>query len=426
MFKKILSSAILFFSLLNNCVFADSSNWYDNFLFHDPSFNFELIRTLGYAYSGGADLGESVSTAKEIQDGNDFSWYEHWLKTADRLYDTAEKMQSNNHIISARGAYFRACNYYRSAGFYMDAPEYRDQSKSDYKKSKDSFLKAIKSLPYIQTIQIPYEKTTLPGYLLRSAQKNAPLLIVHTGFDGTAEELYFEAGLAAHERGYNVILFEGPGQGSVLREQHLPFRYDWEKVVSPVIDYAMTLDNIDKNKIALLGISMGGYLAPRAAAFDDRIKACIANPGLYDFGENIYKHLPPELLKLLAQNPAEFNNQIYAIMKKDPMLSWFFNHSLWVFDAKSPADVMQIVKQYSLVKVADKIKCPVLVIASDEDSFDKNSVQAKKLYDAIKSPKTFLKFTPHEAAQAHCQMGAIAISNEYILNWLDDTFGLNK
>jgi len=401
---------------------SPSTNWYDNFLFQDKSFIFEFIRTAGYAYSGGADLGESIATAKSIKDGDINSWYQQWLKTGDRIYNLAQKMQTHHHITSAREAYLRASNYYRTAGFYMDAVHNRDKSINVYKKSKESFLKSIADLTLVTPIKIPYEGTTLPGYSIHSSLENAPVLIIQTGFDGTAEELYLEAGLAAARRGYNVILFEGPGQGSVLRQQHLPFRYDWEKVVTPVVDYVMTLENVDKNKIALMGISMGGYFAPRAAAFDKRIKALIANPGLYDFAENTYRHLPPALVELLKTNPEEFNKQITSLTQKDSTASWFFDHALWVFNVKTPAEVMQHIAPYTLKDVASKIQCPTLIVASDEDDFDKNSYQAKKLFAAIKAPKTLLKFTPEETAQAHCQMGAIAISNEKILDWLDDTF----
>jgi dipeptidyl aminopeptidase/acylaminoacyl peptidase len=97
------------------------------------------------------------------------------------------------------------------------------------------------------------------------------------------EELYTSAAAPALERGYNCLTFEGPGQGEVIRKQKFPFRYDWEKVVTPVIDYALTRDSdIDPSQIALMGISIGGYLAARAAAYEHRISACVLYDGVYD------------------------------------------------------------------------------------------------------------------------------------------------
>ncbi|KKK72188.1 hypothetical protein LCGC14_2906400, partial [marine sediment metagenome] len=268
-------------------------------------------------------------------------------------------------------------------------------------------------------ITIPYEKTTLPGYFVKGKTnlEKPPLLIIHTGFDGTGEELYFEIAYFAEKRGYNCLIFEGPGQGAVIRLQNIPFRYDWEKVVTPVVDYAITRNGVDSNKIALIGISMGGYLAARAVAFEHRIKACIADGGIFDFSEDRYKSMPKELIELLKTDKAKFNEYIGEVMEKDVTARWFFNNGMMVFGVHSPADVMLTIRKYTLKDVVQYIKADMLIIDSESDYTLKG--QAKKLYDNLKSPKDFYLFTKDQSAQAHCQMGAIAISNEVIFNWLD-------
>lgn len=423
-FLILIIAAIVIPSIVLSLQQKQQPNWYDNLIFKNENFSFQLTRTLGYTYSGGADVGEVLKTARAIKPGNIDDWYAQWLKTANRIYHFAETSKREGHIVSAREAYFRASNYYRTAGFYMESKDKFNKSISSWKLSRKSFLKAIASLPYIKVVNIPYQKTWLPGYFIKSPKKNAPLLIVHTGYDGTAEELYFEAGVAAHKRGYNVLLFEGPGQGGVLRVQKLPFRADWEKVVTPVINFALKLPEIDKNKIALLGISFGGYLAPRACAFDHRINACIANGGIYSIVESFYKRIPAKVIPMISAEPEAFNKTIYKIMQKDSQAQFFFNHGIRAFGAKSPADFMLKLKQYNLKNVAKNIKCPTLILDSESDIFLKG--EAKKLYNALNAPKTYYLFTKRQAAQAHVQVGAIAISNEVIFNWLDKVFKREK
>ncbi len=394
-------------------------NWYDGFIFKNPSMSYELIRTFGYSVSRAADIGEVISTARGIKDGDIYSWKNEWLATADRINALASQFEGLDQKVSVKEACFRASNYYRTACFFLDAKKDRTDSLAIWQKSVDMFRKGIASDSSISTVRIPYGKTTLPGYLIKSKTPNAPLIIIQTGFDGTAEELYFEAGMAAQQRGYNVLLFEGPGQGEVIKKQDLPFRYDWEKVVTPVVDFAMQLDFIDQKKVALLGISMGGYLAARAAAFEHRLAACILNGGIFDFSENLYQSMPPEVVGMLKGNPTGFNQAIASEMAKSVNTNWFFNNAMWTMHVDTPADVMKTLKQYSLRGVIQKIKCPTLVVDSEGDIFLKG--QPQKVYDQLKSPKMLLKFSSETTAQAHCQMGAIMISNESVFAWLDKT-----
>lgn len=419
---KICGIAATIILLIYSCFTLASTptNWYDNLVFKNPTLVFEMIRVLGQTAYGGADIGEVLQTATAMKPNDIYSWYQQWLNTANRIYKIAETAQKNGHTASSREAYFRASSYYRAAGFFMDAK--KDQAKSIimWKMSRESFLKAIASLPYIKFIQIPYEHTTLDGYLIKSPKTNAPLLIIHTGFDGTMEELYFNIAIAARERGFNVLLFEGPGQGGALRTKNLYFRPDWENVLTPVIDFVEKLPNINTKKIALLGISMGGYLAPRACSSEHRITACIADEGLYDFSASVYQKLPTEVTKYIATQPKTFNQILFGIMQKNLFIAWFFNHGMWALDAKTPTDFMQKIREYSLEGITKNIKCPTLIIGREAD--DNLKSDSKKLYDLIQAPKTYYEFTSAQAAQAHVQAGAQMISNQVILDWLCKIF----
>ena len=252
-------------------------------VFHDPTFSLQLLRTIDKTYNKVADIGECLSTAYRIKEGDFESWHIEWLKTAKRVHEYAEDCLARGHKVSAREAYLRASNYYRAAEFLLIEPE-DPRVQTTWSNSKECFGKAARLFsPSFEPIEIPYDGTTLPGYFyrtndhnsVRGARTSRPTIIVHGGFDSTLEELYASAAPAL-DRDYNCLTFEGPGQGGVIRKQKIPFRYDWEKVVTPVMDYALSRKEIvDPSRISLMGISMGGYLAARAAAFEDRIAACV-------------------------------------------------------------------------------------------------------------------------------------------------------
>jgi pimeloyl-ACP methyl ester carboxylesterase len=397
---------------------GSQTNWYDGFLFQNQSMTYEFIRALGYTYAQGADIGECISTAKKIQmDETPETWYQAWLETANRIYLLGQKFGAEGDVVSARMAYLRASNYYRSASFYMDAPENRKKAISAWKMSQQSFLLAIESMPNIKSVNIPYDRTTLHGYFIAAETKDAPLLIINTGFDGTAEELYFAAGQAAYKHGYNVLFFDGPGQGQTLKMQNIPFRPDWEKVVHAAINFASRLPNVDDKKIALMGMSMGGYLALRACAFESKIKACILDPGIYNFVATALSRLPEEDTKLLDKDPEKFDQIINQSVKENIEANWFYNNGMWAFGAKTPAEFLRMAAQFKTGSWVKRVRAPALVIKNAADQFGAD--QAHKLFQALPGRKTFYVFSQASTGQAHCQVGASAISDEVIFNWLN-------
>jgi pimeloyl-ACP methyl ester carboxylesterase len=277
-------------------------------------------------------------------------------------------------------------------------------------------------------VEIPYERTTLPGYFYRVNENNdssraiRPTLIVHGGFDSTLEELYASAAAPALERGYNCLTFEGPGQGGVIRKQKIPFRYDWEKVVTPVVDYALSRpEEIDPKRIALMGISMGGYLAARAVAFEHRIAACILNDGVFDGYEAFASGFPKSLLTAIDNGNSEFvNTFLNKLSESNPNIRFNMEHGMWTNGANTPFELVQGSKNYSIKNVAQNIKCPTLVLEAEQD--DSFPGQAKKVYEALTCPKKHILFTAEEGAEEHCQCGAAALSNQRIFDWLDETF----
>lgn len=417
-------------------------------VFHNPAFSSQLLRIIGQTYYRGADIGECLSTAYQIKEGDIESWYNEWLKTANRVYGYAEDCISKGHKVSARDAYLRATNYYQNgAAFYLDTNPSDSRITSTWEKGVESYRKAIGLFSNkVETIEIPYDGTTLPGYFFTASAKGynnsndgndddtnstnqqqvtkrKPTLILTTGLDGGQEELYFLGVAAALQRGYNCLTFEGPGQGTVVRKQKLPFRADWEKVVSSVIDFALSKRQgeeleVDPQKIALIGYSMGGYLAPRAAAFEDRIAACIADDGVISIYDAWIDQLQSIREDIENGNGAVVNAVIKTIMNFDIGTKWKIIHSTYVFGANSPLDLIQKVEEYSMHDIAQKIKCPTLLLAGEKDrSF---AGQAEKLYNLLKCPKKYILFTTEEGAEDHCHVAALSLANQRIFDWLDD------
>jgi pimeloyl-ACP methyl ester carboxylesterase len=403
-------------------------------VFQDPTFSLQLVRAIGETYYKGADIGDCLSTAYSIKEGDFESWYQEWLKAAKRVHSYANESVKSGHTISAREAYLRASNYYRVAEFLLINPE-DPRIQTTWGSSKDCFSKAAELFsPAFEPIEIPYEGTTLPGYFYRVEEEDdsnnntnapRPTLIVHGGFDSTLEELYTSAAAPALERGYNCLTFEGPGQGRVIRKQKIRFRYDWEKVITPVVDYALSLKQIDSKQIALMGISMGGYLAARAAAFEHRISACILYNGVYDGYESFAASFPESLRLAVENGNIEVVNTVVGILSDlDANMRFNLKHGMWTTGANSPFKLIQDSKKYTVKDIVQNIRCPTLVLEAEKD--DSFPGQPKKVYDALTCPKKYILFTAEEGAEEHCQCGAPALSNQRIFDWLDETFGIRR
>jgi pimeloyl-ACP methyl ester carboxylesterase len=387
--------------------------------FQDPTFSFEFLRMLSAVIGGGSDINECFLTASRITEGDVESWHREWNRTAERIHGIAEHCLARGHRVSACEAYLRASNYYRSAEFFLhlnyEQPDPR--ALPTYQKSVQCFRQATRLFPFpCEEVSIPYEGTVLPGYFYRvdDSATPRPTLLLHGGFDSTGEELYFGTVPAALQRGYNCLIFEGPGQGSVIRLQHLPFRPDWEHVVTPVVDYALTRPEVDPRQLILDGHSLGGYLAPRAAAFEHRLVACIAIDGLFSFAPDRFS----EALEQLSSEE-EINEHFEQEMQQSLHMRWALSQGMWTLQASSPLDCMQKMAQYTLTGVAQQITCPTLVCDAESDHFFAG--QPKMLYDALSCPKTHLLFTADDAAEEHGHAGAALLLNQRVFDWLDET-----
>ena len=289
-----------------------------------------------------------VATAGYIKEGDFESWFTEWHKLANRLLSRADASMSAGHLESARGAYLRASTYFRTAEFYLHGNPADPRILSESRASQKAYAEGAKlSGPTWEAVQIPYEDTTLPGYFYKVDNSGIPrpTLLFIGGFDSSLEELFYFGGAAAVLHGYNCLTLDGPGQGAPMREQKIPFRYDYEAVVTPALDYALTRPDVDGDHVALLGMSMGGYLAARAVAFEHRVRAAIFYDGVYDFGDVIRALRPKEAIAALdAGDVIKGEEIIQKNMLTNTNLRWLMPQGVRSFGASGISDFLTKVK----------------------------------------------------------------------------------
>lgn len=368
-------------------------------------------RAMCYIATGGADFGECLVTIKKIADGNVDKWYQEWIATASRVENIGDESLKNGHRTSAHEAYLRASNYYHTAYFPLFGYPVDNRLISAFNKEVEVFQKAASLFRTpIEIIEIPFESATLPAYFLKVDDSgNARPTIVYTnGYDSNIQEMYFAHADAALKRGYNCLLFDGPGQGRNLIRGNSYLRPDWENVVTPVIDYALTRKEIDQKKIILAGWSFGGFLAPRAAAYEHRIAALIADPGQWDAADSL--------------NTAMIN-KISSLLNIDEMLHWrIVQRGFWALNVNSLEDFFKSMSNFKLSHIVQNIRCPTLITLPDDDPIASGVLQ---LYHALKvSNKKLVRFSEKEGSGGHCEMLARSLYNQRVFDWLDETLAL--
>ncbi|EKQ58191.1 MULTISPECIES: dienelactone hydrolase family protein [unclassified Clostridium] len=237
-------------------------------------------RFLGF----GIDYGRLKRVVARVS--NWLQWCEEWTKEGDLLYKKAEEELINGYEIKAKALFHEAVGCYHVGQhiFFIDS----NQKERTQEKARISYKRAIdlydeKERPI--RIEIPFNGAIIPGYLRLSNMPNEPLVIFINGMDNIKEAEGHSQGTLFQKHGFNFFTFDGIGQGEMW--EYIKFdEKEYHKVVSVIIDWfeKQQIYEIDINRIALVGFSLGGYLAPMCAAYDKRVKCVVGNSGLVYIG----------------------------------------------------------------------------------------------------------------------------------------------
>ncbi|EKG11530.1 hypothetical protein MPH_11023 [Macrophomina phaseolina MS6] len=420
--------------------------------FNGAFFDFEVVRILGTAPYGGADVAEVLEAVGQMRDGDADSWGRAWACQAERAEALADSARRSGDAAAARNAFLRASNYTRASGYMLPGhgPNRPDPAQLRICERVNALFRNAARLfdGPVRFLDVPYGAVTLPAHLYlppphRRLRGKTPILISSGGADALQEELFYMHPSAGPALGYAVLTFEGPGQGITLRRHGLKMRPDWEAVVSTVIDFLERFARdhpdlqLDLDRIAIAGASLGGYFALRAAS-DPRIKACVALDPLYSFWDFATAHVSPAFIGAWDRgwlSNAMVDAVISVMMKLAFQMRWEVAIAGTFFGLESPALIMQEMKRYSLAlpdgsSFLHKVTCPVLVSGASESLYLEADHHTMRVYNALTNQseddkRVWMAPTPGQGA-LQAKMGALQLANQKTFAFLDEKLGVKR
>ena len=393
----------------------------------------EGFGTWPYAFMpyGGADFGEIAAVAATVGNGDDSAYHAAWTAAAARLEAEAEDTLARGHVGSARGLWLRASAFYSTSLHPLYGAPVDPRLLDAFRRQMVAFNRGLELGPFpVWPQQIPFGPLSLPAYFIPAEGRETevrPLVVLNGGYDSTVTDVYFMSAVAASRRGYHSLVFDGPGQGRLLYEQQVALRPDWEMVIAAVMDVAVTHPLVDPARIALSGLSLGGYLVARAASVERRIAALIADPGhwgLADSTRATLRHmlkLPHNTVHDIAALDQSLLDKMEAKIRKNRQMNWMVvQRGFWVHGVNTLRDFLISTQLFTMESRAELIRCPTLITQAEKDPV---AAGAATFFDALRCPKTLLRFTAAEGAGEHCEMRNRSLLNRRVLDWLDEQFG---
>lgn len=303
--------------------------------------------------TNGVPLADFQDVTSRITRWDD--WCSAWVARGEIHAELGEQALVEGHQRTA-GEHFATaavCHHFGKFLFVHD----KVQMRAAHEKAVTAHLRALPFLdPPGERLDVPFGGGTLKGVLRKPRGiARAPIVVMCMGLDSTKEEMRTNEEVFL-DRGLATFAFDGPGQGEA--EYDLPIRPDYEAPVAAVIDMLETRDDVDASRVGLWGVSLGGYYAPRAAAFEDRVRACVSLTGPFDFGEAFSR--APDLTR------AAFVARCHAT---------------------DDGEAARVAERMNLAEVAGRITCPIYVVGGRLDRVIPPE-HAERLAAAVSGPAT--------------------------------------
>jgi dienelactone hydrolase len=361
----------------------------------DEDWSLQTMRLLAQVAVGGADLFECARTAARIgrttTDGE--IWQREWSRTAEEVAAAGEAALKRGDIVTARRALQRSCSYWRHSEFFL--PSFDPRREQAYTSGTSNFQRAAELTDgLIERIRVPFEGVTMDGYFVRPDNSGTPrpTVLFLGGADSWAEELYFLGGTEFPARGVNVVMVDTPGRGSSLRFKQLYSRPDYEVPVAAILDFLEPRPDVDADRIGLAGVSFGGYYAPRAAAFEPRVKAVAAWCGTWSILTDFYEFYPPLQQQLQ-----------------------------WLTGSKDDAEARRKLAEFTLDGVADKLRIPVYVMHGTDDII-MDIAGARRFVSALTSDDVTVDIYDG-AGSLHCSYDYFSVATARLADWFVHRLG---
>ena len=351
---------------------------------------------------GAAAIGEIDQIGQKLKAhvGDNEKWWQEWIAMAKRIEGFAHAEEAAGHPLTAGSYYLRAAVYYFCGERFIPPSERKWET---YRSCLRCFQKGIaRRFPQIERIEVPYEGATLPAWFYKAnVSGGAPTVVMFDGLDNAKEMSVLFGGVEIARRGIHVLAIDGPGQGEALRLQGIPSRYDYEVPARAAYDYLQQRDDVDAERVAVMGFSMGGYYAPRAAAMEPRFAACVAWGGHWDYHESWVRRR-----RIMESGGTKLSAPPFQLP--------------WVLGMPDMDACMKKLENYRLAGVAERIQCPVYCIHGENDNIVPLEF-AQKLYEAVASKdKTLKVLTAFEGGSEHCQEDNRQVGANLVADWLAD------